>query len=123
MSIEVTLYSTLTGDAGVQAFVSSGSPLVHRIYAQVAPPNAALPYVSYQLIATSAHNKMASRYDSERKLLQINCISNSYKQAKLLAEAIKAAITVDVGFLMGEGDDYFESSQNHRIRLDFSLIG
>jgi len=117
MSIESTLFAALNNDATLTALVGS------RIYPQVAPDNAAVPYMTYQLIATEAHNKLSAAPGSERKLLQVNCISNSYAEAKSMAEASKAAINGTVGYLNGEGDDYFNQTQNHRVRLDFALIG
>jgi len=123
MSIEATLFSTLAADAGVRAIVSSGSPLDHRIYPGVADDNAAVPYLTYQVISTSAYNLINGAPDAERKLIQINCIADSYESAKALAEAVKTALNTATGYLMGEGDDYFPDTENHRVNLDFSLIG
>ena len=123
MSIETTLYAALIADAGVTALLASGSPLVHRIYPLNAPDNAATPYVTYQVIATEAHNVVTGAPDTERKVIQINCVSNTYANAKAIAEAIKAAINVSVGYLSGEGDDYFPQTEKHRVRLDVAMIG
>ena len=117
MSIETTLYNTLRNNAGVEALVST------RIYPLVAPDNAATPYITYQVIVGTAHNKLASAPDSERKIIQINCISNTYTNAKAIAEACKSAINVSVGYLVSERDDYFSQNESYRIMLDFSLIG
>ena len=117
MSIETTLYATINNDAGVTTLVAD------RIYPQVAPDNASVPYVTYQVVATEAHNLLAGAPPTERKLIQINCISNSYANAKAIAEAIKSSLNVSTGYLNSEGDDYFPQTENHRVRLDFSLIG
>jgi len=117
MSIESTLYDTLRNDASVAAIVST------RIFPNLAPQNAAVPYVTYQLISTVPHNLLKGAAPSERKVFQVNCISNTYLQAKSIAEAAKTAINGTVGYCVGEGDDYFEQTQNHRVRLDVSLIG
>ena len=117
MSIESTLYDTLRNDASVAALVST------RIYPQVAPDNAATPYITYQVIVGTAYNKASGAPDSERKVVQVNCISNTYSGAKAIAEACKAAINVSVGYLNAERDDYFSQIETHRIMLDFSLIG
>ena len=117
MSIEQTLYDTLRNNGTVAGLVGA------KIYPSVAPDGAAVPYVTYQLISSEAHNKLTTAPDTERKLLQVNCISNSYTTAKSSAVACKSAINGTVGYLMGEGDDYFNQTENHRVRLDFSLIG
>ena len=117
MSIESTLFAALDGDATLTALLES------RIFPQVAPDNAAVPYITYQLIATEAHNVLNGAPGSERKLLQVNCISKSYSQAKDMAAACKGAIEVSIGYLNGGGDDYFNQTQNHRVRQDFALIG
>lgn len=123
MSIETTLYAALIADSGVTALVASGSPLVYRIYPQIAPDNAAVPYITYQVVATEAHNKLAGAPDTERKVVQINCIANTYASAKGVSEAVKSALNVSIGYLNGEGDDYFPQTERHRVRLDFALIG
>ena len=117
MSIETTLYGALSGAAGVTNLVST------RIYPQVAPDSAATPYIVYQVIVGMAHNLTNGAPASERKVIQINCISNSYANAKAIAEAVKAALNVSTGYLTSEGDDYFPQTENHRVRLDFALIG
>lgn len=122
MTIETDLYAALIADSGVTALVSSGSPVDHRIYPQVADDAAQVPYISYQLIATESFNQNAGVPQAERKVIQLNCIADTYAAAKGLAEAVKAALNL-TGHLMSERDDYFPDTQNHRVSLDFSLIG
>jgi hypothetical protein len=117
MSIEQTLYDTLQNDATLTGLVGA------KIYPQVAPDNAANPYITYQVISTEAHSKLVGAPDTERKTVQVNCISNTYSNAKAISTACKAAINVAVGYLTSERDDYFPQTENHRVMLDFSLIG
>ena len=117
MSIESTLYDTLRNNAGVAALVST------RIYPLVAPDNAAVPFIVYQLITGMAHNQLVGAPGSERKVLQVSCVANSYTAAKAIAVACKASINVSVGYLMSERDDFFDQAEFYRIMLDFSLIG
>lgn len=117
MSIETTLYTALSTTNGVTNLVST------RIYPQIAPDNTAVPYITYQVIVGMAYNRMAGAPPGERKLIQINCISNSYSNGKAIAEAVKAALNVATGYLVSERDDYFPQTENHRVMLDFSLIG
>lgn len=123
MSIETTVYSVLSADAGVRALVSTGSPLVHRIYPQRVPDNAAEPFIRYSVVSATAYNKLGSAPDLERKRVQFNCISNDYDEALSVAEAIKRALEDENGYMLGEGQDFFEDTQRYRVRLDWSLIG
>ena len=117
MSIEQTLYDTLRNDGTVAGLVST------KIYPNVAPDNAAAPYIVYQLIVGTAHNQLVGAPGSERKVLQLSCISSSYSNAKAIAVACKSAINGTVGYMTSEGDDYFAQTEEHRVRLDFALIG
>ena len=117
MSIEQTLYDTLRNDSTVAGLVST------RIYPSVAPDNAAVPYITYQVISSEQHNRMSEALDTQRKGIQVNCISNSYTEAKSVSAACKSAINGAVGYLLDEDDEYFSQTQNYRVRLDFSLIG
>jgi len=123
MTIESTLYSTLSADATVQGLVSdlTVSPNVHRIFTGFVPDNAALPYVAYQVITHTAFNKLSGAPDTQRKVAQINCISNDYDEAKSLAEACRAALD-EIGYQSGGSDDYFPATQNYRTTIDFAFI-
>lgn len=117
MSVEQTIYDTLRNDATVAGLVST------RIYPLVAPDNADTPYITYQVIDSGPHNKLVGAADSEQKTVQVNCTSNSYSEAKSIAVACKAAVNGTVGYCTYEDDDYFPQTENHRVLLDFSLIG
>jgi len=116
MSIETTLYSTLSSNSALTTLVST------RIYPNIAPDNAAVPYLTYQVIVGTAHNLYRGAPASERKVIQIDCIANSYSSAKSISAAVKTAL-VNVGYLKSERDDYFDQQEYHRVMLDFSLIG
>ena len=117
MTIETTLFSTLDNDATLTGLVAS------RIYPQVAPDNATIPYITYQVIVGSSHSRLKGAAGSERKLIQLNCISNTYSEAKSVAVAARSAINGTVGYCNSESDDYFSEIQRHRVMLDVSLIG
>ena len=117
MSIEQTFFDTLSNDVTVSGLVGA------RIYPNVAPDNATVPYITYQVVVGISHNLINTAAATERKVIQTNCISNSYANAKVIAEACKSAINGTAGYLTSEGDDYYEQIERHRVRLDFSLIG
>jgi len=117
MSIETTLYTVLSTTSGVTTLVST------RTSPMAAPDGTASPYISYQVITGTAYNRAVGAPMGERKIVQINCIGNSYSSAKAVAEAVKAALNVTYGHLVSERDDYFSQTEQHRVMLDFSLIG
>lgn len=123
MTIETTLYDALSTDASLLALVGESSPLVGKIYPNVAPPSASAPYITYQVIVGTPHNLIKGAPATERKTIQVNCISNTYANAKAVSAAVKAAVSASIGYVTSEGDDYFPQTQNHRVRLDIALIG
>ena len=117
MSIEATLYATLNDDATLTTLVAD------RIYPMRADKNAATPYITYQVIIGVSHNKLIGAPDTERKVIQVNCVSNSYDNAKAIAVACKAAVNGTVGHLTSERDADFPGIDKDSVQLDFALIG
>ena len=117
MSIESTFYDAVSGDAAVIALVGT------NITAQVAKRNADPPYITYQVIFGTPYNVLKGAPEDGRKVIQVNCISKTYEEAKEISEAVIASINESIAYLTNEGDDYFNQTQNHRVRLDFALIG
>jgi L-alanine-DL-glutamate epimerase-like enolase superfamily enzyme len=123
MSIESTLFSVLSSDATIQGYVSSGSPLVHRIYPLVVPDEAPAPFIHYHSTSTDAYNKLGSAPDKERKEFELGIVSKSFDEALAIVEAIKAALGTDYGYLVDAGQEYYEQTKEFRIWLHWSLIG
>ena len=121
MSIEATIYSTLTTDATVAGLVGSGSPTVYRVYPNLAPDGVAVPYVTYELVAYTSYDYVSGAPTAHRKVFQINCISDDFDEAKTLVEAARSALE-GVGYMQSAGDDYYPETQRHRCRMDFALI-
>lgn len=121
MSIESTLYSTLSADATVRGYVSSGSPLVHRIFPNVAPDGVADPYVVYDMMSYDSFNYVTGAPQAHRKIISIDCYANSYDTAKALAEACRAAL-VGIGHMVGGADEYFPETQQFLVSVDFAFI-
>ena len=121
MTIEATIYSTLSADSAVRALVSTGSPLVHRIWPMKADEDAVTPYVTWQVISHTRYNKTAGAPDGHRKLVQFNCVSDDFDEAQSLAEAVRAALD-EIAYQTGGGDDYFPETENYRTTLDFAFI-
>jgi hypothetical protein len=121
MSIQETMIAALEADAGVQALVSSGSPLEHRIYAAPAAEGTARPYISYQVITDASFNRLAGAPCNRRKLLQVNCWADSHATADALGDAVRAALNT-IAHQTGGGMTYDSDSQVHRAYFDFAFI-
>ena len=115
MSIETTLYTTLTGDAGVSALVST------RVYPNPAPEGASKPLVSYFVVSGTRITTIPGVGDATRKRVQINCHANTYSSAKAVAAAVIAALEGD-GYLELEYDLYDPDTQTHTVVIDWSFM-
>lgn len=115
MSIESTLYSTLSTTAGVTSLVST------RIYPQVAPESAALPYIVYSTITGERIHTLPGVGNMERKTIQVDCNATSYSGAKALAAAVIAALEGD-GYLQSEYDLYDDTTQTHSVFIGWSFL-
>lgn len=117
MSIETDFYDVISGNAGVQALVGD------RIYPMRAPDKVAVPFITYQFIAGEDYDSLACTPTRSRKIVQINCIAPNIVDAADVAGAVKTALYAHVGYLQSEGEEYFDETQNFRVRIDWSLIG
>lgn len=117
MTIETDFYDAISDDAGVQALVGD------RIYPMRAPDKVADPFITYQFVAGGDFDSLACTPSRSRKVVQINCIGLTVVQAAQVATAVKTALYAHVGYLQSEGEEYFDSTQKFRVRIDWSLIG
>lgn len=115
MSIETSLYSTLTGDAGVSALIGT------RVYPNLAPEGAAHPLVAYSVISGSHIDTIPGTGDTTRKLVQIDCHANTYSSAKAVAAAVISALEGD-GYHRGEHDIYDSQSQVHTVAITWAFM-
>lgn len=115
MSIETTLYSTLTNDATVASLVSN------RVYPNPAPEGAIKPMVSYSVIAGSRITTIPGTGDAVRKRIQINCNANTYSSAKSVAAAVIDALEGN-GYLEQEFDIYDAVTQTHTVAVDWVFM-
>ena len=115
MSIETTLYSTLTGDSGVTALVDT------RVYPNLAPEGAAHPLVTYQVVSGGREATIPGVGDAVRKRIQLSCHANTYSSAKAVAAAVIAALEGD-GYCEMEYDLYDPSTQTHSTIVDWAFL-
>lgn len=114
MSVETSLYSTLTGNSGVSALIAT------RLYPLVLPQKPTLPAATYQRISTRpVSTRSGNGLDFVR--MQIDCYGATYANAKALAAAVVAALT-NTGQLQQMMDGFDDTPEIYRVSVDF-LIG
>lgn len=84
--IEQAIYSIVSGDADISAVVST------RIYPNVAPQSAALPYITYQKISAYHDQATTNSTGLANGVFQINCWSDDYDELKDLTEKVRLAL-------------------------------
>jgi hypothetical protein len=85
---EKALYSVVTGDAGVSAIIGT------RMYPNIAPQGATMPYVVYRMITEFDRSRGISldRGGLVARLFQFDLFGATYGAVKALADAIRLAI-------------------------------
>jgi hypothetical protein len=130
VSIESALYSVVSTNAGVQALIGSGSPVIVRFYpAGRINQDDVLPGATYQTIAGSPAN-VFERAPADNKRIQIDCWSLDFDNAQAIEEAIRAALedsTVPTTYGLGaqcigfNGNDFDPDTRRYRSSSDWSL--
>jgi len=115
MSIEQTLYTTLTNDAGVSALIGT------KVYPSLAPESVSNPVISYNLVSGVPISTIPGTGNAVRKRIQINCHADTYAEAKALAAAVIAALEGD-GYQEMEYDIYDPTSQVHTVIVDWGFF-
>lgn len=128
MKIEESLYSALISDATVRGYV------YNRVYPLIAPDNADVPFIVYQVIDKAALHTMTDDSDISSTAFQVSAWATNYSTAKALAVAVKTLLT-DYGGLFGglggvpvqkiiyDGDDDVHDPVTGRfhIPMDFTI--
>lgn len=115
MSVETDLYDALSAAAGVTALVST------RIYANLAPESAAVPYIVYSLIQADRFDTLAGVSDPALYRLQIECVGRTYASAKSVSAAVIAALQGN-GYEQAQYDIYDDVTERHSRFVDWSFI-
>ena len=115
MTIETDLYSTLSGDAGVSALVST------RIYPNLAPESAGNPLLVYSTVAENRVDTLPGTNDMRRSMMQISCHADTYAAAKGLAEAVFTALAGN-GYLESAVDFYQPDIQVHTVAITWRFL-
>lgn len=126
MSIGKSIYSLLSGAAGVTNIVST------RIYPSRIPQIKEFPAISYHQINNTPTNQKDAVSGFDRIDCDIICWSKSYDQINTLAAAVRTALdrksintqglTVDTIVFVREMDGYSDNAELFQKNLQFKFI-
>lgn len=85
-TIEETIFSTLSADAGVGAICGD------RIYPVVAPQDAANPYVIYTAISELPLNTLEGESPMKNRRFQFDCYAKTFAESRALYVAVHNAL-------------------------------
>lgn len=100
-AIGISLFSHLSGHAGLAALVDS------RVYPIVAPQDPERPYLTYQLISRESEPTHDGPSGLDNPRLQIDTWASTYVEAGQVAKQVRAAMD---GFVGTVGDVEFQAS-------------
>lgn len=86
MSLEASLYSFLTGDAGIAAIIDA------RVFPGVIPQGSDQPCIVYNKQSRSRQQLFCGTDGLLTTRVDIDCYAASYRQSVLLANAVTAAL-------------------------------
>lgn len=125
MSLPDAIYSRLTGVAGVAALIDT------RAYPGVAPPAAALPFITFTRVSVERSSAMGSDTGLAHARYQLSSWADTFTGAEALKEAVRAALQrwrgtvagVEVldSFLESEIELYEEETKLWQIVLDVMI--
>lgn len=113
--IGATLYSLLSGNAGVAALVGT------RIYPQVRPQADPLPALVYTVVDDIPAGSLAGWTSGlSNARVQIDAYAKGYIAAETLADAVRTALATST-LPMSRRDGYEDETQLYRVSQDFSM--
>ena len=123
MSLGQTIYTAVTGDAGVGALVAA------RCYPLLLPQYPTLPAITYQRISNSEQGGTTA---IRRSRWQFDCWAATYAGAHELAALLKTALEeysdtdqtpgIKMSLVANELDDYDPDTQQYRTIVDVFFI-
>lgn len=123
--IEETLYTRLSGFAGLTALVGV------RVYPNRMPQDVTLPAVSYRRVASGRERAMGANPGIVRARFQVDAWAATYAAARNVREQIRLALerwntttgtTVDDVFVESDIDLYEDDTKIHHLSMDFEVI-
>jgi len=115
MSIETTIYSTLTGYSGLSALIGT------RVFPAPAPISAILPLVTYQVINSSPVMNLGGRETTANTVMQFDCWAQTYSSAKAVnVQLMNALDALNIG-QYSSADDFDTDVKLYRIFTNVSI--
>lgn len=121
--IEETIYSRLSGFAGLTALVST------RIYPIILPQGVTYPAVTYQRISAEAREScMVDDVGLVRTRFQMTAWSETFKGARTISEQLRQALQrwktsgVQGTYILGEYDLYDPDSLKYGAAIDAQVV-
>ena len=131
MSVRKALYTHLTGDTDVTDEVST------RIYPNVAPTSATLPYAVFNIIGSEHDQHLGAATGLVRRTVQLDVFASDSVEMEDATEAIRGSMDGYGGVLgddslltrihlTGESDDYIPPTDGsevgvHHARMEWSI--
>lgn len=123
MAIESTIYSRLSGFAGLTALVGT------RIYPMILPQGATYPAVTYQRIATAPRDSCMSEDDGiVRANIQVTAWSETFTNAKAIVDQVRAALQrytvagIQGIYVIAEYDLFDDEVLKYGASMDFEVV-
>lgn len=123
MTIEATLFTRLSGFAGLNALVAS------RIYPLVAPEGATYPLLVYQRISTQPREScMVADVGIVRSRVQFTAWAETFKAARAVLDQVRQALQrysasgVQDIYIVGENDLYDPEVLKYGAALDAEVV-
>jgi len=108
--------------AAMLAAASAVTTLVGaRYWPDIAPDNAALPRITYQVISEIRNDHLSGPGVGKRCRIQINCWAATRNGADALADAVEVAASNAQGRIVFRNSDYDIEAQIYRTQLDWSV--
>lgn len=125
MKAEKAVYALLAADGGVTTLVST------RIYPHHLPQGATLEAIAYQLVGTPRELHHEGAETSVESRVQVTCHTETYAEAKVLQDAVRAAangytgtpasVTVEKCYTDDGPDDYDSDSGTYQAVIDLLI--
>ena len=112
-AFEDTLYTTLTGHAGLSALVSD------RVYPLLAPGDVERPYIVFQRISGTNNMRLSGRDTRTNILIQVDVWSDKYPTAK--TAFLQVLLAMDSLVIGSTSSRQTLESELYRISTDFSV--
>lgn len=97
MKVGLAIHPLLTNAAAVQALIAG------RVYPEIAPEGAAMPYIVYSVTSNSPSNDK-SRTPVDESQVELYNVASTYAQANDLADKVRAALSrKDISVDVSEG--------------------